>query len=132
MKGVPFLNKRNIKGVPIKGSKVGIPPPPGRKHLPKRNTACVGLWYSTNPPRIRNPLNSSKFVSAVPAMIYRPVWNQHTRNMKSRLAIKFPSPCEYQSNALPLGQKEASNAQGMPRGMFNLRFDWYIILHSVA
>ena len=48
-----------------------------------------------------------------------------TRNMKSKLAIKFPTPNEWSSNALPPvrlsssnslppGQEKASNAWGMP------------------
>ena len=51
-----------------------------------------------------------------------------TRNMKSRLAIKFPTPYERWSNALPPGHEEASIAQGIPgrAGMFKLWFDWYI------
>ena len=50
------------------------------KHLQFiQNKACVDLWFSTNPPQIREyfPLNSSKLVSAVSAMIYQPMWNQH-------------------------------------------------------
>lgn len=59
------------------------------------------------------------------------------RNMKSKLAIKFPTPYEWWSNALPLGglsssnslpteQEKASNARGMPgRGMLKLQFDWF-------
>ena len=50
-----------------------------------------------------------------------------TRNMKSRLAIKFPTPNEWSSNALPPvrlsssnslppGQEKASNAWVMPAG----------------
>ena len=39
-----------------------------------------------------------------------------TRNMKSRLAIKFPTPYEWWSNALPPGQEKASNARGMHGG----------------
>ena len=47
------------------------------------------------------PLNSSKFdVSDVSTMIYQPTeptWNSisWTRNMKLRLAIKFPTPYEW-------------------------------------
>ena len=49
------------------------------------------------------------------------------RNIKSRLAIKFLTPYEWWSNALPPGQEKASNAQGMPgEGMLKLPFDWYI------
>ena len=43
--------------------------------------------------------------------------------MKSRLALKFPTPrgplptpYEWWSNSLPPGQEKASNAQGMPGG----------------
>ena len=39
-----------------------------------------------------------------------------TRNMTSRLAIKFPTPYEWWSNALPPRQEKAWNARGMPRG----------------
>ena len=54
-----------------------------------------------------------------------------TRNIKSRLAIEFPIPYEWWSNALPPGQEKASNALGMPRwGVLKLRFDWYIKLRS--
>ena len=49
-----------------------------------------------------------------------------TRNMKPRLAIKFPTPFEWWLNALPSGQEKASNARGMPGGMLKLRVDWYI------
>ena len=52
-----------------------------------------------------------------------------SRNMSSRLAIKFPTPYEWWSNSLPPGQEKASNARGMPGGggeMLKLRFDWYI------
>ena len=54
-----------------------------------------------------------------------------TRNMISRLAIKFPTPYEWCLNALPPRQEKASNARGMPGGgMLKLRFDWYINLSS--
>ena len=46
--------------------------------------------------------------------------------MKLRLVIKFPTPYEWQSNALPPGWEKASNAQGMPgvwRGGERLSFD---------
>ena len=39
-----------------------------------------------------------------------------SRNMSSRLAIKFPTPYEWWSNSLPPGQEKASNARGMPGG----------------
>ena len=59
-------------------------------------------------------LNSSKFVSAVSTMIYQPTWISATRNMTSRLAIKFLTPYGWWSNALPPGQEKVSNAWGMP------------------
>ena len=39
-----------------------------------------------------------------------------SRNMTSRLAIKFPTPYEWWSNSLPPGQEKAPNARGMPGG----------------
>ena len=39
-----------------------------------------------------------------------------SRNMTSRLEIKFPTPNEWWSNSLPRGQEKASNARGMPVG----------------
>ena len=39
-----------------------------------------------------------------------------TLNMKSRLAIKFPTPYEWWSNALPPRQEKTPNARGMPPG----------------
>ena len=32
--------------------------------------------------------------------------------------------------ALPPGQEKASNARGMPGGMFKLQFDWYITMQE--
>ena len=46
-----------------------------------------------------------------------------TRNMKSRLAIKFPTPYEWRSNALPPGQEKVSNARGRPERMLKFPFD---------
>ena len=56
-------------------------------------------------------------------MIYQPMWK---RNMKSRLAIKFPPPMSGDQiphpgkNKMikfpPPGQEKESNALGMPRG----------------
>ena len=39
-----------------------------------------------------------------------------TRNIKSRLPIKFLTPYEWLSNALPPGQEKTSNSRGMPEG----------------
>ena len=39
-----------------------------------------------------------------------------TRNIKSRLPIKFPTPYEWWSNALPPRQEKVSNARGIPGG----------------
>ena len=39
-----------------------------------------------------------------------------SRNMTSRLAIKFLTPYEWWSNSLPPGQDKTSNARGMPGG----------------
>ena len=96
-----------------------------------RNKACVGLWFSTNPQWIHNLflwIHQNLSPSSLPWFI-----NSHgisaTRNMTSRLAIKFPTPNEWWSNALPPGQETASNARSMPGGgdvMLKLRFDWYI------
>ena len=59
-----------------------------------------------------------------------------TRNMKLKLAIKFPTPYEWWSNALPPREEKESNAQGMPGkgggGMLKLRFDWYIIIKPIG
>ena len=38
------------------------------------------------------------------------------RNMKSRLAIKLPTPYEWWSNALPPGREKVSNPRGMLGG----------------
>ena len=46
--------------------------------------------------------------------------------MISRLAIKFFTPYEWWSNALPPRQENASNARG--GGVLKLRFDWYITI----
>ena len=54
-----------------------------------------------------------------------------SRDMTSRLAIKFPTPFEWWTNSLPPGHEKTSNARGMPGGkggMLKLRFDWYIKL----
>ena len=58
---------------------------------------------------------------------YNPRGISATCNMKSRLAIKFPTPYEWWSNALPPRQEKASNTRGMSGGMLKLRFDWYIM-----
>ena len=65
-------------------------------------------------------------VSPVSAMNTRGI--SATRNMKSKLAIKFPTSYEWWSNALPPGQKEVSNDVIM----FKLRFDWYITAKAGA
>ena len=85
------------------------------RHLQIRNTACVDPSFSriesaTNTQSF--PLNSSKFVFA---MIYQPT-SSATRNMKSRLAIKFPTPFWVVIKCPPSRQEKASNAQGMPEG----------------
>ena len=61
-------------------------------------------------------MNSSKFVSVLSAMILSTQVESATRNMTSRLAIKFPTPYEWWSNALPPEQEKAWNAWGMPGG----------------
>ena len=72
------------------------------KHLQIQNTACVGPLFSTNLPRMRNLFQQQQ-------------------------VIKFPTPYEWWSNALPSGQEKASNVWGMRRGMLKLWFDWYIM-----
>ena len=63
-----------------------------------------------------------------PPWCIRPHGISVTCNMKSSLAIKFPTPYEWWSNAPPLGrlsllnslpprQEKASNARGMPGGL---------------
>ena len=90
--------------------------------LQMQNKACVGLWFSTTPPWIRNLFlwiyQSLREISAA-------------HNMKSRLAIKFPTPYEWWWNALLPGQEKASNARGMP-GVGNVEASiWlYIIITS--
>ena len=51
-------------------------------------------------------------------MIHQPTWNQPTRNMKARLAIKFPHPSGDQMPGVCPGGG----------GLFKLRFDWYITM----
>ena len=77
------------------------------KHLQIRNKAYVGLWFSTNPPGIRKfflwihqslpPSSLSWFIN--------PRGISTTRNMTSRLAIKFPIPYEWWSNELSPSRK---------------------------
>ena len=88
-----------------------------------RNKACVGLWFSTTPPWIRNLFLWIHQSLSPPSPIRE---SGATCNMKPRLAIKFPIPYKWRSNVLPPGQEKASNARSMPRGMLKLRFDWYI------
>ena len=84
----------------------------GLKHLQIRNTACVGLWFSTNPPQIRD------LFLWIHHSLTSPHYLRHdlSRNMTSRLAIKFPTPYEWWSISLPPGQEKTSNARGMPGG----------------
>ena len=87
----------------------------GFRHLQIQNKACVGLWFSTNLPRI------SIFFFWIHQSL-SPPWFINSRgisatcNMTSRLVIKFPNPYEWWSNALPPGQEKASNARGSPEG----------------
>ena len=84
------------------------------KQLQIRNKACVGLWFSTNPPRISN-IFLWIYQSLSPPPLHHDLSTKRisaTRNLKSRLAIKFPTPCEKCSNALPPGVEKASNARG--------------------
>ena len=91
------------------------------------NKGFVRLWFSTNQPQfcylflwIHQSLSSSSLPWDI-----NPRGISMTRNMKSKLAIKFPTPNEWSSNALPPvrlswsnslppGQEKASNAWGMP------------------
>ena len=66
------------------------------------HSLCRPLGFNQSATNMQSfPLNSSKFdVSAVSTMIYQPTeptWNSisSTRNMKSRLAIKFLTPYEW-------------------------------------
>ena len=94
------------------------------KHKSFLNTFKYGTQlvkaFGFQPNRLKYAIFSFEFIK---------VWRlRHglTRNMTSRLAIKFPTPYEEWSNSLPPGQGKASNARSMPGGMLKLRFDWYI------
>ena len=54
-----------------------------------------------------------------------------TRNMKLRLAIKFPTPYEWWSNALPPKQEKASNAWGMLGGCLSFDLTGTLLWHSM-
>ena len=95
------------------------------KYLQIRNKACEGLWFSTSlPTNLFLWIYQSLSLPSLPWFI-NPGGISATRNMKSRLVIKLPTPYEWWSNALPLGglissnslppaKEKASNAQGMP------------------
>ena len=56
-----------------------------------------------------------------------------SRNMTSRLAIKFPTPYEWWSNSRPPGQEKASNARGMPGGGGDVEASiWLVHYHNGA
>ena len=56
-----------------------------------------------------------------------------TCNMKLRLAIKFPTPYEWWSNALPPAQEKASNARGMEGDVeASIWLDWYIMSYMYS
>ena len=97
------------------------------EYLQIQSKACASLFFSASPPRIR-------YLSLWMHQDLSPPWFgiSATRNMKSTLAIKFPTPYEQWSNApppgrlsssnsLPLGQEKTSNARDMPGGC--LSFD---------
>ena len=97
------------------------------KHLQIPNKACEGLWFSTTLPQIA--IFSFELIKVCLRHLQE---ISATRNIKLRLAIKFPIPYEWWSNALPPGQEKASNTQDMPGrrgggGMLKLSFDWYIL-----
>ena len=95
-----------------------------------QNKACVGLWFSTNPPRLRNLffwIHQSLSPPSPPWFI-NPRGISATRNIISRQVIQFPTPYEWWTNSRPPGQEKASNARRMPGGMLKVRFDWYLNL----
>ena len=66
-------------------------------------------------------------VSPVSAMNTRGI--SATRNMKSKLAIKFPIPYVWWSNALPPAHEKASSYRGIPEGDVQASI-W--LLHNMA
>ena len=86
-----------------------------------QNKACVGLWFSTNPPRLRNLFfwihqSLSPLSPLSPPWFINPRGISVTRNMISRQVIQFPTPYERWTNSRPPGQEKASNARGTPGG----------------
>ena len=79
---------------------------------------CLLVRIGPNPPGICNHflwIHQSLSLLSQPQFI-NPRGISATCKMKSRLTIKFPSPYEWWSNAVPPGQEMVSNAQGMLGG----------------
>ena len=72
-----------------------------------QNKAWVGLWFSTTL-RHEYAIFSFEFIKVCLRNL-REISAIH--NMKSRPAIKFPTPYEWSSNALLPGQEKTSNAR---------------------
>ena len=92
---IPPSRGRNAVQMPHHRSIPGdqMPPPPVLEYLQIQKKACANLCFSASPPRIgylslwmHEGLSSPWFMT--------PRGISATRNMKSRLAIKFPTPNE--------------------------------------
>ena len=96
-----------------------------------QNKACVGLWFSTNPPRLRNLFFWIHQSLPPPS----PPWFINPRGT-ARLVTWYrgkwsnsPPPISGEQIPGPSGQEKASNARGMPGGgMLKVLFDWYLNL----
>ena len=109
------------------------------EYLQTQNKACANLCFSASPPWIgylslwmHEGLSSPRFIT--------PRGINATRNMRSRLAIKFPPPMSSEQMPTPRKTKLIKfppsragkdvkcpgYARGWGGGMFKLRFDRYI------
>ena len=107
------------------------------EYLKIQSKAWASILFLASPPRIR-------YLSLWMHQDLSPLWSgiSATPNMKSRPAIKFPTPYEWWSNdpllrrlykvhQIPsLSGKKIRQMPGVcpGRGVFKLRFDWYITL----